>query len=520
MSQDRSAAARERVLVLIANLENRRLLEDALRSRYDVVDDARERDVDLCIADGLSLRAHWDALLALRRGQEPLHLPVLLLADRRDVGLVTRDVWHVVDDVLLRPVERLELAARVETVLRARRLSRRLQSVTVQLDQERRIALRLQEAALPRELPSIPGIALDAFYRAGTDEARIGGDWYDAMRLSDGRIVFSIGDVDGSGLEAAVTMANVRQVLRGVAQVHADPSLMLDAVDRTLQSEGSGRLITAFVGVLDPVTAELTYASAGHPRPLLCDGHTVRELRAEGVPLGVARMSRPLEVATMPEHALLVLYTDGLTESGRDIAAAEERLKRCVCDPAMRDAPTIARTIHDAVVDGVAHDDVAVFTVRRYDSTAGGNIMRAQLRSENATSARDARQRFSQGLVDRGFSPDALAAAETVFAELIGNVVRYAPGSAEIALDCSGPAPVLHVLDRGRGFRHLPKLPADVLSERGRGLYIVSALTEELSVTRRHDGGSHARAVLCANALAPPLLAPYVTDVDSLAAVE
>jgi len=513
-------ARRERILMLLANAENRRLLHAALGARYDVVDELRDAQVDLCIADGLSLHRHWSEVIALRRAQEPLHVPVLLLADRRDVGLVTRDAWHVVDDVLLRPVERLELAARVETMLRARRLSLRLQSMSAQLDHERKIALRLQEAALPHALPAIPGIAFDAFYQAGSHDAHIGGDWYDALRLPDGRIVFSIGDVDGSGLEAAVTMANVRQVLRGVAQVHADPSLMLDAVDRTLQAEGTGRLVTAFVAVLDPVTAELTYASAGHPRPLLCQDDDARELRADGVPLGVGRVSRSVEVTSMPEGSLLVLYTDGLTEASRDIGAAEERLRTFVCAAATRSHTRLARKVYDAVTGEIGHDDVAVFTVRRMDATAGGTILRTELRSDDVASAREARRRFSDALVARGFSPEALAAAETVFAELIGNVVRYAPGTAEIALDCSGPAPVLHVLDRGRGFRHLPKLPDDVLSERGRGLYIVSALADDLSVTRRHDGGSHARAVLSTAASVSALFAPSVADVDSLAGID
>ena len=91
---------------------------------------------------------------------------------------------------------------------------------------------------------------------------------------------------------------------------------------------------------------------------------------------------------------------------------------------------------------------------------------------------------------------DDLCACELVFAELVGNVVRYAPGSAEIALDWASPVPVLHVLDRGPGFRYFPKLPVDLLSECGGGLFIVSALAEEFVVTERAGGGSHARAIL------------------------
>ena len=83
-----------------------------------------------------------------------------------------------------------------------------------------------------------------------------------------------------------------------------------------------------------------------------------------------------------------------------------------------------------------------------------------------------------------------------MFGELVGNVVRYAPGSITAILDVSCPSPVLHVLDDGRGFEFRPRLPVDLLSERGRGLFLVTAFSEELSVERRRAGGSHARAVL------------------------
>jgi anti-sigma regulatory factor (Ser/Thr protein kinase) len=90
---------------------------------------------------------------------------------------------------------------------------------------------------------------------------------------------------------------------------------------------------------------------------------------------------------------------------------------------------------------------------------------------------------FTAALSNESFSESDIANAEVVFGELCGNVTRYAPG-------------VLHVLDSGPGFRHISRLPADVLSESGRGLYIIAAMTAEFSVSQRDDGGSHARAVL------------------------
>jgi len=92
---------------------------------------------------------------------------------------------------------------------------------------------------------------------------------------------------------------------------------------------------------------------------------------------------------------------------------------------------------------------------------------------------------------------DDVSVAELVLGELLGNVVRYAPGPVEVWLDLSTRAPVLHVLDNGPGFEINPRLPADIMSERGRGLYIVTALVDEFTATRRTMGcGSHVRTVL------------------------
>jgi serine phosphatase RsbU (regulator of sigma subunit)/anti-sigma regulatory factor (Ser/Thr protein kinase) len=511
---------RERILVLLAAAANQRLLSAALATHYDVVDDLAARDVDLIIVDGLSLHRHWDELRTARAVHEPVYLPMLMISDRRDVGLITRDAWRVADDVLFRPVEQLELGARVEAMLRARRLSLRLQRMSELYEHERRIARRLQDAALPRALPHVPGLNFDAYYHAGSDQAQIGGDWYDAARLPDGRIILTIGDVLGSGLDAAVTMANVRQILRGVAHVHPDPATMLDAADRTLQADPSEPMVTAFVGVLDPVTSLLTYSSAGHPRPLLRDGAgRVRELKGSGLPLGVAgRVLRSTEVVEMPTDGLLVLYTDGLTEATRDLVDGESRLHAALADELIVESARLAQRLHDAVVRGASPDDVAIFTVRCRDGDLDQSaIRRWAFTSDDVDAARTVRQAVSKTLADHGMTTDALGAAELLFSELLGNVVRYAGGFTEIALDLGGTSPVLHVLDRGRGFRHLPKLPADVLAESGRGLYIVAALAEDFTVSRRPDGGSHARAVLAlegTDRLTPLFAFPDLDTID------
>ncbi len=118
---------------------------------------------------------------------------------------------------------------------------------------EHRVATSFQRAALDEDVPDVPGLRFSVLYHAAQSEASVGGDWYDAFRLPDGRVVLSVGDVAGSGLEAAVTMASVRQSIRTAVLINPDPKAVLDAVDRIVRAMGHNRFVTAFVGVLDPV---------------------------------------------------------------------------------------------------------------------------------------------------------------------------------------------------------------------------------------------------------------------------
>ncbi len=453
-------------------------------------------ELDLVISDGSCLVRNAERLALERSISEPVLLPVLLLSDRRAITHMTQELWRIVDDVVLRPLSKLEMRARVESLVKARRLSLQLRNVSHAYKQERRVAQRFQKAALPRSLPQIEGLTFSSFYRPGMDESQIGGDWYDALHLGDGRVMLSIGDVCGSGLDAAVSMANVRQVVRGVAQIHDDPAMMLDAADRALQAEDPQGMVTAFVGIFDPVTSLLTYATAGHPRPMLRheDGSIV-DLVADGTPLGVPfRIARSVETIEMPIGSLLVLYTDGLTEATRDMLAGETKLRAALNDPQVLEAPNVALAIHDAILSDGARDDVAVMTVLHAEHS--DRLLHWSFDVSDAEMARSVRAEFLRELERGGVAQEQRSAAEVVFAELIGNVVRYAPRWADITLDWSGGRPVLHVLDGGPGFRHSPRLPENLLSERGRGLYIVSNLTKEFQVAQRPNGGSHARAVL------------------------
>ncbi len=154
---------------------------------------------------------------------------------------------------------------------------------------EHRVATTFQRAALSQDVPDVPGLRFSVLYPCRHKLRRsVGGDWYDAFRLPDGHIVLSVGDVAGSGLEAAVTMASVRQSIRTAVLINPNPEAVLEAVDRIVRAMGHVRFVTAFVAVVDPVDGELAYANAGHPPPLLRDpAGGIIELTRGDLPLGL-----------------------------------------------------------------------------------------------------------------------------------------------------------------------------------------------------------------------------------------
>ncbi|HEX3672461.1 MAG TPA: PP2C family protein-serine/threonine phosphatase, partial [Candidatus Cybelea sp.] len=193
---------------------------------------------------------------------------------------------------------------------------------------EHRVADRLQRALLPEHLPEIQGGKFYAAYRPASDEAEVGGDWFDAFHLPDRRVAVSVGDVAGHGLEAAVVMGEVRQAIRTAAVDAQSPAAVLDYVNRIIGFREPVEIVTAIFGIYDPVASTLSYATAGHPPPLfaLANG-LVRRMPSGSLPLGCVESlgSRDWTV-TLPAGAQAIFYTDGLVENERDLIAGEKRL--------------------------------------------------------------------------------------------------------------------------------------------------------------------------------------------------
>jgi serine phosphatase RsbU (regulator of sigma subunit) len=200
-----------------------------------------------------------------------------------------------------------ELEAAQEQLAQKERLVRELE-----------LARQVQQSVLPRTFPELPGYTFAAL----NEPARqVGGDFYDVIDLDGEHFGLAVADVSDKGMPAAMYMALTRSLLLAEARRDLSPSAVLDNVNRLLLElgapGGTSAFVSVFYGVVESETRRLTYARAGHDRPLLLRGRQVLTLQGEGAVLGILgpdelRLSEE-QVVLAPEDRL-VLYTDGLTD--------------------------------------------------------------------------------------------------------------------------------------------------------------------------------------------------------------
>src|SRR5580700_5149643 len=265
-------------------------------------------------------------------------------------------------------------------------------------EEERRTALAFQTSLLPHDPPAVDGLTVAYKYvpakpletRGQGIQTQVGGDWYDIIPLSAGRVGIVIGDVEGRGARAAAIMGQLRAALRAFAQDDKPPAEILRKLDdwcRTLVPAHPGSrddaadppIVSCTYLVYDPWSRELTYANAGHDAPLMVVDGKVGEMEIahKGLLLGVR--GRGIagvptfreESLVLPPGATLVFYTDGLTDRRMRTdglghyteAEALEMLRTAVGLVASEDVETIAAAAEEAV-PGDIDDDMAIVVVQ------------------------------------------------------------------------------------------------------------------------------------------------------------
>lgn len=364
-------------------------------------------------------------------------------------------------------------------------------------ERERSTADALQRAMLPAQLPLLEHVKFSASYSAASESQRVGGDFYDAFELPDGRVALTIGDVTGHGLQAAVIMGEIRQALRAAAFERAEPSAILDRASRLLVASGRTLFVTAIFGVLDTHTGRFAYATAGHPPPLLFDGKRVIRLASSGLPIGL-REDDGVDFSLML-HApcTLTLFTDGLIEFARDLDDGERRIEAAIRELNGTETEHLAASIMKRVLGSdEATDDIAILTatVDRFPAEVAGEDREWRFLSTDARAAALARREIGELVAQR--QPDERFAAELAFGELIANAVRHAPGPviARCRIAPGGSA-MIELDDAGSGFTPPPN-GADLFAETGRGLALLRQLTGDVVVASAPGGGASVRVRL------------------------
>jgi sigma-B regulation protein RsbU (phosphoserine phosphatase) len=173
----------------------------------------------------------------------------------------------------------------------------------------------IQQRLLPKEMPKLEGCEIQAAWQP---VSAVGGDYFDAIELSESSVGFCVADVSGKGLPAALLMSNIQATVKAFAHDTAGPAAMCTRINRVLcDNIASDKFITFFYGVLDVRSRLLRFSNAGHIPPILIrsDGSHVR-LEEGGTVLGILRNAHYGEgrVAVTPGDRL-VLITDGITEA-------------------------------------------------------------------------------------------------------------------------------------------------------------------------------------------------------------
>ncbi|KMS82436.1 MULTISPECIES: SpoIIE family protein phosphatase [Streptomyces] len=368
-------------------------------------------------------------------------------------------------------------------------------------EQEKDLAQGLQQAMLPRTIPSVPGADVAVRYRSAALGRDIGGDWYDLIPLPGGRVGAVIGDVQGHDTHAAAVMGQLRIVLRAYAAEGHPPATVMARASVFLDELDTDRFATCLYAEADLSTGVVQMVRAGHIDPLVrhSDGSCARVGVEGGLPLGLSAEFGRLEypVATLeldPGHTLL-LCTDGLVEEpGTDLDDGMRGLVASVCD-GPHDVRELADRLIQLAEERGGDDDVALLLLRRRsrEATRGGGRLRQHVSPGDPEALTQARHMI-QAAVRAWGAHDLADEIELVAGELITNALMHTEGSAIVTLRALDDGDRRLRIEVEDGSSALPRRrDAGEIGVSGRGLVLVERLADSWGVEARGGG----KAVWC-----------------------
>ncbi|WP_460105883.1 ATP-binding SpoIIE family protein phosphatase [Streptomyces sp. YKOK-J1] len=340
------------------------------------------------------------------------------------------------------------------------------------------VADTLQDSMLPQVTPRMAGCDVATRYLPGARLGRIGGDWFDTIKLPGSRTALVVGDVMGHGLNSAAMMGQLRTAVQTMATMETPPAQLLRNLDDLARRLGENYLATCLYAVYDPIGGELHLANAGHIPPVLVraeDGRSELLDLPTGAPIGVGGVPFEATVVRVAPGDRLVLCTDGLVEvRGSDIGEGLAALCESAAHPAasMDDAcDTIIRALN---THGGRKDDVALL-MARLNGIPGDHVAEWHFDADPSEVAR-ARSLVRDRLLDWEL-PQAVETARLLVSEVVTNAVRHGGGGRvglrvvrtdELLFEVTDDEPALPSM-----------LAAGAYDEAGRGLRVVSRLARE-----------------------------------------
>jgi serine phosphatase RsbU (regulator of sigma subunit)/CHASE1-domain containing sensor protein/anti-sigma regulatory factor (Ser/Thr protein kinase) len=401
--------------------------------------------------------------------------------------------------------------------------NKELESFYYSVEQELGTARSIQHALLPKDLPLLEGWKIAYHYQPARE---VGGDFYDFLRLDDGRVGLVIGDVSGKGIAAALVMANTQSVLRAVARRgNIAPGRVLAEANEVLYAYiPSGTFVTCFYGVLDPESGRLVYANAGHDPPYLQRDGDAQELKARGMPLGLMPdMPYEEEEADLVAGDDLLFYSDGLVEAHDPEGEmfGFSRLRKLIMAQSADNGEELvdyllAELTRFTGTDSEQEDDITLVILQR--SKAGVRDLKTPLQPD-ATGTDDGRrvlidftlpsepgnerpamEKVAEAVQELRLSEQRLERLKTAVAEATMNAMehgnRYDPEvPVRIQVWLLKERLLVRVIDRGSGplsslTAKGPDLEAkleDAQTPRGWGVFLIERMVDEVRVSGNPD---------------------------------
>ncbi|MFF4249695.1 SpoIIE family protein phosphatase [Streptomyces sp. NPDC001663] len=367
-------------------------------------------------------------------------------------------------------------------------------------EQEKDLATGLQQAMLPRTIPSVRGADVAVRYRAGSAVGSlgrdIGGDWYDLIPLPGGRVGAVIGDVQGHDTHAAAVMGQLRIVLRAYAAEGHTPATVMARASVFLHELDTDRFATCLYAEADLSTGVVQMVRAGHIDPVIrgTDGSCRRITVEGGLPLGLSaefgRLEYPVGTIELDPGHTLVLCTDGLVEQpGADLDDGMRTLTALITG-----GPDDVRDLADCLIDVAeergGEDDVALLLLRRrgLDTPQTGGRLQQHVAPGDPEALTQARHMIRAAVRAWG-AKERADEVELVADEMITNALMHTEGSAIVTLRVlAGSDRRLRVEVEDSSSALPRRREAGEQGVSGRGLLLVDLLTDVWGVEARGGG--------------------------------